>query len=401
MFHTSIIEVSADVLCLHMEAFSKSQEEVIMAIRKRNNKEQQILVEIYESSLSISMTALIVIAGLEIIMLVYSFINTSLYQGSQGRYRLFYIALLSVAVVYMALNQYARKDIQNRYRLLDKANPLCAIIFFIWSLGITYSDMQIHHAIDPSVFMTFSMTVPLSFYLRPPVYAAIALAADSGILYITALASGLGPVFINLALFIVFQFVLGISFMKIKSALAKSVLEEKEIAFTDAMTGFFNRRAYMDDLKNLSEDPDKNELVYIAIDVNGLKEVNDIQGHEAGDKLLEGAATCMENTFGDKGALYRIGGDEFVVLANIKHNEINQLFADYDKKQKEWSHLNHLTLASAYGYAFFDEIPAMDPEEIATKADQRMYEAKATYYQQNGKKRRKQWNKTRIDIRRD
>ena len=358
-----------------------------MTKRKTYNKDQQILAGIYESSLPISMTALVVVAILEIAMLVFSVVSPAIYKGNEVRYRIFYIVLLTVALVYMGLNQYVKKDVQQRYVILNKANPLCAIIFFCWAMGITISDIQLHQVIDPSVFMTFSLTVPLSFYLRPSVYAAVALAADAIMLYLTALVTGFGAVFINLSLFIVFQFVLGISFLRTRTDLAETVVKEKEIALKDAMTGFFNRRAYIEDMDSLASDPSRNEIVYIAIDVNGLKEVNDEQGHEAGDKLLSGAATCMERIFGELGTLYRIGGDEFVVLAYVKHDEIEQLLADYEKTQNEWSNQNNLPLAAAIGYAFVDENEENDPKEAAKNADQRMYEAKALYYQKTGKRR--------------
>ena len=53
---------------------------------------------------------------------------------------------------------------------------------------------------------------------------------------------------------------------------------------------------------------------YLAVDINGLKEVNDTFGHEAGDQLIIGAANCIERAFGDYGKVFRTGGDEFIVL---------------------------------------------------------------------------------------
>ena len=54
--------------------------------------------------------------------------------------------------------------------------------------------------------------------------------------------------------------------------------------------------------------------MYISIDLNGLKRVNDTYGHVAGDELIRAAADCMKNSFNEYGKIYRIGGDEFAVI---------------------------------------------------------------------------------------
>ena len=53
-------------------------------------------------------------------------------------------------------------------------------------------------------------------------------------------------------------------------------------------------------------EPIPKDLVFVSIDVNGLKKVNDSMGHQAGDELLIGAAACMKKCFGRWGKVYRI-----------------------------------------------------------------------------------------------
>lgn len=96
----------------------------VLAKRKEN-----ILINIYGSSLGISMTALTIVAVLEIMMLGYSIINSAMYRQDLWHYRAFYISLLTVALAYMALNTYVKNDIAHRYKILNYANPLCAIFF--------------------------------------------------------------------------------------------------------------------------------------------------------------------------------------------------------------------------------------------------------------------------------
>ena len=207
-----------------------------------SDRRKHVLKSLYSSSQGISMIALIIAAAFEIMMLGYTVVNPGLYGPYIMKYRLFYASLLIVAVVYIALNEYARRDIEHRYELLRIANPVCAIFFFVWSLAVTYSDSLVTKTIDPAVFMTFSMVVPLSFSLIPAVYAVIVILADSLMLYLIVSVNGAGASIINIIVFFVFQFVLGIGFLQLKLNLAERIVQEEENARIDVMTGLPNRR---------------------------------------------------------------------------------------------------------------------------------------------------------------
>ena len=353
--------------------------------KKEADRKNKIILGIYSSSWGMSMTALTVVSALEIFMLIYTLIDPALFGVYMSIYRTFYVALLSVALAYICLNFYVKKDMEHRYKLLSIANPICATFFFAWSLGITYFDAVKFSVIDPAVFMTFSLTVPLSFYLFPAVYAVIAIAADGLMLYMTAVISGTPAPLINLSIFFIFQFVLGISFLRLKMKLAERIVEEQENALIDVLTGLPNRRAYAAKLDQLTKEPLRDDLIYAAIDINGLKEVNDNYGHEAGDKLIVGAARSIEKCFGDKGKIYRIGGDEFVVLIHTEPEEMEKLLQSFEENMKDWSGRNDLELSAAYGYVSSSECNIAD---LARVADQRMYDAKARFYQENNRDRR-------------
>ncbi|HEX6394250.1 MAG TPA: GGDEF domain-containing protein [Acidimicrobiales bacterium] len=89
-----------------------------------------------------------------------------------------------------------------------------------------------------------------------------------------------------------------------------------DAAMTDTLTGVGNRRALEDTGQSiLREASDKRELVSVAvIDLKGLKEINDTQGHAAGDKALAGFAASLGAAMRDTDRLFRVGGDEFVLL---------------------------------------------------------------------------------------
>ena len=359
-----------------------------MDTNRTTSKHDRIRVGIYASTMRISVTALAIVALMELIMLVYSFINIPLYNGFEWKYRGFYISLFAVAVICLVLNFFVKKDMERRYRWLNIANPLCAIFFFAWSLGITAGDAVIYGTVDPTVFMTFSLIVPLSFYLFPAVYAMIVIVADVVMLSVTMVVSGMLAPLINISIFAVFQLVLGISFMRLRMNLAERIVEEQENADNDILTGFPNRRVYTKDLKRLAEETVPDDLVYLSVDLNGLKDVNDRLGHEAGDRLLIGAAECIERSFGEKGKPYRIGGDEFVVLLRTGEEELKAMLADFDARTKAWSERQGMTLSTACGCARCDGETVRGVSELARVADERMYADKMAYYTRAGRDRR-------------
>ena len=71
-----------------------------------------------------------------------------------------------------------------------------------------------------------------------------------------------------------------------------------------------NRQCYYADINN-----DKDKITAVAsVDMNDLKKINDSQGHAEGDKALYTVATCLVQGNLSKKHIYRVGGDEFVIL---------------------------------------------------------------------------------------
>jgi len=79
----------------------------------------------------------------------------------------------------------------------------------------------------------------------------------------------------------------------------------KERALTDALTGLRNREALEEDLS------EHNGLEFVFIDVDDFKTVNDTQGHDAGDRILQEVARVLDTE--GSGTAYRLGGEEFVI----------------------------------------------------------------------------------------
>lgn len=120
-------------------------------------------------------------------------------------------------------------------------------------------------------------------------------------------------------------------------------------------------------------------LAVVMCDINGLKEINDQKGHDAGDKFIVQTARTLKSVFG-KRHVYRLGGDEFIaVLPNITHLAFQKLLETAKSQLGDTASLG--TTISGTKDADF--------ESLLKAADAEMYENKKQYYIVTGKDRRK------------
>lgn len=157
---------------------------------------------------------------------------------------------------------------------------------------------------------------------------------------------------------------------------------------TDSLTGLFNRRAYDMDIDEIETKTAGDDFVYVSVDVNSLKKVNDSLGHKAGDELIIGAAGCLKDCFGAYGKIYRIGGDEFTALLNVDEQKLDELKDCIKELTGKWRGKNNLTLSLSCGYALKSEGHDMKVKQMALIADSRMYEEKKKYYSFSENERR-------------
>ena len=167
-----------------------------------------------------------------------------------------------------------------------------------------------------------------------------------------------------------------------KMAADEQLTSQRNKLMKDSLSGVFSRYAYSDDMEryhNLTALPD-NFTVFV-FDLNGLKKVNDTNGHEAGDELIIGAARCIEKTVGDAGKCYRTGGDEFVVMTNMEKEQAENILTRLKEETKQWSSDTFdFSMSIAAGYARAEDYQGLTAEELTKKADQAMYASKSAYY---------------------
>ena len=112
----------------------------------------------------------------------------------------------------------------------------------------------------------------------------------------------------------------------------------RKLAYTDSLTGVKNKRAFSEAQAEIEMSLNSGiitELGIIVCDLNGLKEINDTQGHDAGDKYIKEASKIICNVF-KHSPVYRIGGDEFVVLLyGEDYGNRESLLNNFDKMMYE------------------------------------------------------------------
>ena len=159
---------------------------------------------------------------------------------------------------------------------------------------------------------------------------------------------------------------------------------------TDELTGVYSRRAYTLALEKLDEQAALPKgLAVFTVDINGLKQVNDKLGHEAGDELIRGAAECITGALCKNGSCYRTGGDEFVVLAHMGRQEAERALADLQARANQWKGETVRALSLAAGFALAAEHEGLTAEKLVVESDLVMYDAKAAFYRATGRDRRR------------
>lgn len=154
------------------------------------------------------------------------------------------------------------------------------------------------------------------------------------------------------------------------------MVELERMSRHDALTGLHNRNACMEKIDFLTKYPSSVGIVYA--DVNGLKEINDTLGHQAGDAALRRAAHLLTKCYGLENT-YRIGGDEFLVLMPL----VTELdFKTSVRRLRELAALK-TDIAIAIGSEWVADTAHL--EEAITRTDQRMYCDKVEYYNRRGK----------------
>ena len=156
----------------------------------------------------------------------------------------------------------------------------------------------------------------------------------------------------------------------------QNIRKMKIMSSTDLLTGVYNRNA----MNNRISDHGNGTRVLEApfgvffIDVNGLKTTNDTKGHLAGDELLKDVAATLREYKSEQMEVYRVGGDEFMIIAPATPRDEFEALAKTLRENSERPNRAHFAVGACHGEEVENIYKAMQT------ADARMYEVKEEYY---------------------
>ena len=151
----------------------------------------------------------------------------------------------------------------------------------------------------------------------------------------------------------------------------------KRQIYTDPLTGAGSKLAYMEDCEALQRrihSGEAKEFAVVVFDLNNLKEINDNEGHYAGDVCIYNACLLINKFFGSS-PVYRIGGDEFVaVLTGGDYQNRDFLLASFDRQAEENLDTGGVVVSS--GMSAYTAGSDKNYLNVFERADRQMYRRK-------------------------
>ena len=189
--------------------------------------------------------------------------------------------------------------------------------------------------------------------IAPIIFLAVAL--SSGVIFPFVFGSNFAQIFctiIAVSLFIYYVFTI------------------LEFTKKDPLTGLLNRQAYFVETRR----DYKDITAIVSLDMNGLKNINDMYGHPAGDEALVTLGLCFARACKTKQSAYRMGGDEFVIVCRKTPREEVEELVDRIRK-----YVDETEYTCSIGYSYHDE-GTLTLEQLLKESDERMYSDKAEFY---------------------
>lgn len=153
--------------------------------------------------------------------------------------------------------------------------------------------------------------------------------------------------------------------------------ELERLAGADPLTGIFNRRKFHEILHMAISNAERHDhrFALLMIDIDHFKKINDTFGHQAGDEVLRIVCGLIETSVRNADQLFRVGGEEFCLLAMAAGKEDTHTLAEKLRQvvaAHTFAEINKVTIS--IGIAHFREGDTQ--ESIYARADEAMYEAK-------------------------
>ena len=265
-----------------------------------------------------------------------------------------------------------------------KLSTLLAILYILSMYGYSFAVSLMHSDMQGTAAVAILVVMPCIFIYRP-IYM-IGLTVAMGALYCLlsmqikthsiAMLDVWNSLFFGAIAVLLSVYQMRVTFQEMLQKRRNRLLSE-----TDLLTGVKNRNCFENNREYYPR-LCKENVHCIYVDVNGLHELNDGQGHEMGDKMLQTVAGVLSERFSHEN-VYRIGGDEFVALCtDMSPDEIRSRIAETIRE------INEKGYSVSVGGAM-QEKNELNMHDLLKEAEAYMYKDKRKYYEQFGHDRRR------------
>jgi len=152
--------------------------------------------------------------------------------------------------------------------------------------------------------------------------------------------------------------------------------------YSDPLTEAYNRR-FLDEMMFLHHGQNKmaSKVAIIMLDLSDFKEINDIFGHQTGDRVLREVVIALKKQIRQEDSLIRYGGDEFVII--LPNIEIDQVYHAINRFKNAVHNVKYgsngkISVEADFGYAYEEHFiqESVMLTDLLKLADERMYEQK-------------------------
>lgn len=227
----------------------------------------------------------------------------------------------------------------------------------------------------PGVYWVYVTTVALFIllpYRHAIAFSAVTILGASLLLWNDSSYTQLSSFFVTISLISIFSFLFALNTERIRREL-------QILSVQDDLTGLGNRRAFTGKISEALNIYKRFGLPYslIYLDIDHFKSINDSLGHIAGDRILKDIAECLQTILRATDSLFRIGGDEFVIIVGGADQQAATLLAEKLRKNVECEEfVSDRTLTISLGLS---EIEGDDTTDSwIARADNALYQAKKT-----------------------
>lgn len=277
--------------------------------------------------------------------------------------------------------------------LKKKSYVLVYTSVYIFLAGLLGFGLVLGTVINPDKltvsFAVLLFALPLLFTDRPA-RMDIVLLAGMGAYSFMAHMNQSREIFVsnllNIVPFGIISLLTSAYMMKIKAERMFLTIENKYLSEYDQMTDLYNRRSFDKITAEYISGVRSGRYCICIFDVNSLKATNDTYGHEAGDELIKGAASCIKNVLGRYGTCYRIGGDEFAALLDGDFPDADSIREMLSTGISSWKGKLVSELTLSMGIVSSDKHEEFN--DVFQRADKMMYTDKSEYYRSRGIDRR-------------